>query len=249
MFDSIDRLDQEIINIQVLDHYYKDDLIRYDKYFLREDYEEQMKKFEQVLEQYEDEDDKLQVVEEIEDSACLDDVMETLVADLDIYSSLYKVPEVSIKDDEWELLFYTIGEYFLDLDLDYLFFDTMVDLNKWAIAKSMVYEEESISLQTYISSLRYLESDILTIGNIKELAGILGKEFKIDAISLVANRDGNFGMAKSFENLPVCEEMQEKINSTMPEEDDGNKTSIDTGSNVISFTKFKKRKVCIDIEG
>ena len=90
MFDNIDSLNQEIINVQVLDNYLKDGLIRFNKYFLREDYKYEMKKFEQVLSQFEEEDNDSFDDEDgyIEDPYTLDDVLEILVADLDIYECI-----------------------------------------------------------------------------------------------------------------------------------------------------------------
>ena len=177
MFDNIDSLNQEIINVQVLDNYLKDGLIRFNKYFLREDYKYEMKKFEQVLSQFEEEDNDSFDDEDgyIEDPYTLDDVLEILVADLDIYECIYKVPNISIENKEWEVLFDTIGAFYKEKDLDGFFMDDMIALNKYAIARSMVYEEESISLKTYINSLKYMESNILTINNIVEIAEKLGE--------------------------------------------------------------------------
>ena len=91
--------------------------------------------------------------------------------------------------------------------------DDMIALNKYAIARSMVYEEESISLKTYINSLKYMESNILTINNIVEIAEKLGEKFGIDALSLIANQDGSYGcIGKNLELFIVDDNSNDKTN-------------------------------------
>lgn len=242
----------------------KDGVIRSNKYFLREDYKYEMKKFEQVLSQFEEEDNDSFDDEDgyIEESYTLDDVLEILVADLDIYECIYKVPNISIENKEWEVFFDTIGAFYKERDLDGFFMDDMIVLNKYAIARSMVYEEESISLKTYISSLKYVESNILTINNIVEIAEKLGEKFGIDALSLIANEDGSYGcIGKNLTLFIIDNDSNDKTNEEVIKkqlEKNGYKV-VDTvgiigqekpnnhNSNVVSIDSAKRKSKVISI--
>ena len=94
---------------------------------------------------------------------------------------------------DYELLFATIANYYKDKEFSYSFADDMRYLNRMAIAKSMIYEDEHIELKTYISSLKYLESNVISLVNIVEIARDLSVVFGIDTFSLLANEDGSYG--------------------------------------------------------
>ena len=262
MFESIDSLKNDIINIQLLDLYFKDGGIRMEGMFFREDYIYEMEKLENLLSYYEnssllnDSDDDDQYLEE-ESEYTLDDVLELLVADLDIYSLIYKVPEVKIKNVEWELLFTTIANYYQQQEFSYFFMNDMVDLNKMAIAKAMVYEDDSIDLKTYISSLKYLESDVLSITNIVEITEKLGEVFGIDALSLIANEDGSFGCIGKGSELVILSgedtedldkvseqvkiDLEKKGYNTVATLDVNNEEKIKTEENVVDFSTYKAK--------
>lgn len=261
MFDVIDRLNLEIINIQILDNYLKDGCIRFDECFMRDDYKEEMQRLEKLVLPYED-DQSFDNNDYIEDDYTLDDVLEELVKELDIYSELYNIPEVSIENRVWEVFFETVGDFYIEHELDGFFMSDMIALNRYAICRAMVYEEKSISLKTYISSLKYIESDILSINNIIDIAERLERKFDIDALSLIANKDGSYGcLNKDFKLFIVNDEIdcldQEELKQLLEKDGYQIKTSLDVcedksyiinsyNENVIDFnlykTKVKKAK-------
>lgn len=214
MFESIDSLGEHILNIQLLDLYFKDGSIRMEDVFFNEDYIYQMQKTKNLLKCYKDngliedseyEDDELPTY-------TFDDVLERLINDLDLYSVIYKVPPVKIENVEWELLFATIANYYVNKEYSYNFMDDMIYLNQMVIARAMVYEEESISIETYIRSLKYIESDDLIIDDIIEIVARLGEVFGIDSLSLIVNKDGSYScVGKDMELLFIDDESDEDV--------------------------------------
>lgn len=263
MFEEIDSLNLEIVNVQVLDGYLKNGKIRFGDFFLRDDYKYQMNKFKNLLRSYEDNEKRLSVVDKeedtddgyIEEDYTLDDVLETLVADIDIYGLIYDMKEVEIDSGEWELFFETLGAYYIEQDLDGFFMGDMITLNKYAIARSLVYEEECIDLETYIKSLKYLESNIISINNIIEIAERIRETMSIDAVSILANDDGSYGCKNKNSSLfivdddidadkePVLKEYMEKNGYKVVDAVDVvEHEKIDTSSNVISFDRVKSKR-------
>lgn len=268
MLECFDSLNQEIINVQLLDLYFKNHGLRTETVFFTEDYLYQLERTENLLKYYENsgylDSQEVEAEKEEDYEYTLDDVLELLVADLDIYPFIYKVPRIDINNKEWELFFTTLADYYQKQEFSYFYMDDMIALNRMAIARSMVYEEESITLRTYISSLKYIESDVLSISNIKEMTKKLGEVFGIDALSLLVNKDGSYGcVGKDFqlmvledENQDVSEininqikqQLQEKgykisetleIPTTNDELNPENSSSID--NNVVDFKSYKMK--------
>lgn len=212
MLECFDSLNQEIINVQLLDLYFKNNELRTETVFFTEDYLYQLERTENLLKYYENSGYlDSQKVEDENYEYTLDDVLELLVADLDLYPFIYKVPTVKINNTEWELFFTTLANYYQKQEFSYFYMDDMIALNRMAIARSMIYEEENITLQTYISSLKYIESDVISISNIKEMAKKLEEVFGIDALSLLVNKDGSCGcVGKDFQLLVLEDENQDK---------------------------------------
>lgn len=268
MLECFDSLNQEIINVQLLDLYFKNNELRTETVFFTEDYLYQLERTENLLKYYENssylDSQEVEAEEEEDYEYTLDDVLELLVADLDLYPFIYKVPTVEISNTEWELFFTTLANYYKKHEFIHFYMDDMRELNRMAIARSMVYEEESITLKTYISSLKYIESDVVTISNIKEMAEKLGEVFGIDAFSLLVNLDGSYGcVGKDFQlcifdeedkdttelsSNQIKQQLQEKgykISETleMPTTNDEvnpeNSSSID--NNVVDFKSYKMK--------
>lgn len=245
MFYSIDRLNLEVINIQVFDNYLRNGCILFDEYFMREDYKTEMKKFKNLLKNYEEEYDNEYTDDE---EYTLDDILELLVYDFDTYATLYNIPEVSIDNKEWKLFFETIGNYYIERKLDDFFMNDMVELNRYAISKAMVYEDEVISLKTYISSLKYIESDILSINNIIDIVERLEKKFDIDALPLIANKDGSYGcLNKDFKLFIVEDETdcldQEVLKQLLKNDGYQIKDSLDVVEDKCSILNSSNEKV------
>lgn len=200
-YNVVEKLDFEIVNVQISDNYLKNGKIRLSDYFTIKD----------VLTESDiiaDTISKMKCKENIDDeynerfshSYSIDGILELLVSDLSAYSVLYKVPPIKISNVEWELLFYELGKYYHNRDIDGFFIEDITYLNKMAISKAMVYEDDAISLETYIWSLRYLESNIITEGNLEDIASQLSTVFGIDALSLIKNETGKIGcLNKSFD--------------------------------------------------
>lgn len=185
-----ERLEEEVYTIQIIDEYFKNGKLRSDEEFFRDGVDISEFADESLYNEYMDVDES--GYKDYEDT--IEDVMDILVSDLEIYNILYKMPQLSISNDEWDLFFDTTYEYYKSHNLDEFYFTDMVDLNRFAIAKSLVYEQESISLDTYISSLKYMESDVLYINNIKDIISIFEEIFdRKDLLDLIKNSDGSFG--------------------------------------------------------
>ena len=129
----------------------------------------------------------------------------------------------------------------------------MIELNRYAMARSLVYEEDCISLDTYIKSLKYIESNIISINSIIEIAERIREILCIDAVAILANEDGSYGCKNKDANLFIVDEdinEEEHIRNYI--ESKGYKV-IDTkeiveqeksitDDNVISFDSIKSKK-------
>ena len=210
MFGTIESLMEPVVNVQLLDLYFKDNGIKTHEMFYRDEYVYDLEKNKGLLNYYKksgkiEEDDDLEIY-------TFNDVLEILVNDFDTYSYMYKVPPINMENVEWELLFATIANYYKDKEFSYSFADDMRYLNRMVIAKSMIYEDECIDLKTYISSLKYLESNVISLVNIVEIARDLSVVFGIDTFSLLANEDGSYGcIGKCAELVFVDGEDQETL--------------------------------------
>lgn len=250
MFGTIESLMEPVVNVQLLDLYFKDNGIKTHEMFYRDEYVYDLEKNKGLFNYYE----KSGKIEEDDDDLetyTFNDVLEILVNDFDTYSYIYKVPPIKMENVEWELLFATIANYYKDKSFSYSFADDMRYLNRMAIAKSMIYEDEHIELKTYISSLKYLESNVISLVNIVEIAKDLSDIFGIDTFSLLANEDGSYGCRgmgselvfvdgedqESLEKATekISKELKEKgfnitqkleVNKKIEEEEKGNVVSI-----------------------
>ena len=197
MIEEIDSLELEIINVQALDGYLKDGMIRNGSYFHRPEYKYDMEKYKNLFKPYEIAN-RFTVVgkeqeEDVDDEYTFDDVLKELTASIDIYNIIYNLNEVVVDNKEWELFFETICDYYCEHGLENFFMEDMLALNRYALARSLVYEDECIDLETYIKSFKYIESNILSINNIVELAEKVSEVLSIDAVAILANEDGSFG--------------------------------------------------------
>ena len=260
MFGQIDSLNMEVINVQIFDGYLKNGEIRFDNFFMRDDYKYEMKKYKNLIKNYSD-----NLIKSIADSAdedgyidddyTLDDVLEMLVEELNVYGIIYDVKEVAIDNEEWELFFEAIGKYYIEHDLDGFFMSDMIKLNRYAIARSLVYEEECIDLETYIKSLKYLESNILSINNVIEIAEKIKEVLSVDTTGILVNDDGSYGIKnKGASLLLIDDDVKFDENETMKEFMRKNGYSVVTtlevvenrpnynDNNVISFDAIKSKK-------
>lgn len=169
MLDIFDRLFFEVIKVQMLHSTKNQNTIYLDSCFMRKDTEI----IENLLEDYD--------VEELkeEETLSLDEVLELLVADLEVFPLLYQLPKVTIQNDEWDFFFQTLFSYYQQLKSVHFFLEDMESLNRYAISKAMI-DQEDINLSTYINSLIYLDSEVIYPSNIRQLKDILQKEFPIN---------------------------------------------------------------------
>lgn len=266
MFDSIDSLYHEIINVQLLDLYFIDDKVKTHTEYFNDEYIYEMNRMSGLLKYYEDnnliDDDSFETSEN--EGYTLDEVLELLVADIDIYSLIYRIPGINISDVEWELLFATIANYYKDKDYSYNFMDDMVVLNKMALARAMVYEEREITIESYLKSLKYIESDIVPISDIVEISRKLSDAFSIDVTSMLVNQKGEYGCIGKGAQLLIFDDSDEeefekdikliekklnengyKINNIVSiNEDNSNKDSIYPNSscdNIVDIKTYKKK--------
>lgn len=204
IFDSsivacIDKLTFQFVLIQVVDNYFNNGRLVLDDEFLSDSYLSMQRDilqddFQEIMEDDNSNDDELEYT--------LDDVLEKLVFDIDIYSELYNLPKFTITNNEWDKLFDTLANFYANKDLDSEFMTDMIELNRMTIARSMIYHDDTITLLSYIKSLKYIESDMLTIKNILDITKELEDEFeRDDFLKLLENKDESFGNFNTIEYL------------------------------------------------
>lgn len=253
-YNVVETLDFEIVNVQILDNYFKNGKIRLSDYFVESDVLTESDSIEDTISKMKCKKDiDKEYDERFSHGFSIDDILELLVSDLDVYSLLYKVPPIKISNVEWELLFYELGNYYHSRDIDDFLLDDMIYLNKMAISKAMIYEDDEISLETYIWSLRYLESNIITERNLEDIASQLSSTFGIDALSLIKNETGKIGcLNKTFDfelNAISKDEMVEtlinngyKIEESNIKEENGKPMCYKPKQKVIKFGDYANSK-------
>lgn len=217
-YNVVETLDLEIVNIQILDNYLKNGKIRLADSFLAED---TIKESNSII----DKSNKMRYIKDIDDEYnsrfdycyTVDDILELLISDIDAYSLLYKVPPINLSNTEWELLFYSLAKYYHSEKLDNFFIEDMIELNKMTIAKAMVYEDKEILLNTYIWSLRYIISDIITEKDLEDIASQLSDTFGIDAINLVKNEIGEISYPNKNLEISLDDVSNESLRSYLIE--------------------------------
>lgn len=85
-----------------------------------------------------------------------EETMEQIVYEYDIYRKLYKLPEMSIKNREWDILFDTIYEALAEQQAENKFYKYMSFLNRYVLAASLVHQEKRITIYSYMGELSML---------------------------------------------------------------------------------------------
>lgn len=185
--------------------------------------------------------------EENENQDIYEEANEEILLDLELYNNIYHMPMLSVTNQEWDLFFKNLYSYYLEKDLLEVYLPDMVTLNRMAIAKSLINNQKQITLMTYISALKYMESEVIEISDILEMIKGLEVTFGMENLEeLVQNADGSYGnYGKEFtydlegmerlEAYFISENIKETANHSFSEEQ--------LGENVISFQKYlSKRK-------
>lgn len=178
MYEVIERLDYEIINIQLIDNP-ENRKIYLDTCFMNPDVnlDEELANNDYI------ENNIINTEEEDFKECKLTEVMELLVEDFDLYHFIYNMPKVTITNEEWDLFFTTVFQYYEKLDINPFFLHDMIELNRYAIAFALVYGKD-INLDAYMSALKYITSDVMFPSNIIEITEGLDNKLKTDASSI-----------------------------------------------------------------
>ena len=179
MFEVVDRIDYEIINVQLIDNpenkkIYLDTCFMKQNISLNDGF---------TNNNYIENDIRNSQIEEDFAECSLDEVMRLLVEDLDLYNFIYDMPKITIENEEWDLFFTTVFQYYEKLDLNPFFLHDMIDLNRYAIALALVYGKD-VSLDIYMNACKYISSDVIYSSNIIEIMDILDNKFKKDISSI-----------------------------------------------------------------
>lgn len=86
-----------------------------------------------------------------------EEAMERIVYEYDIYSMIYKLPEMSITNREWDILFDTIYDELVKKQAESKFYKYMSFLNRYVFASSLVHGDKKITVYSYIRELKMLQ--------------------------------------------------------------------------------------------
>ncbi len=253
MFMYVDSLYEEIVKVQVCDNYYLNGQIRTDEHFYSSKFIADTNKFANLSKCYEDNDDGDYFEEDKYYSA--DEVLEGLVNSLHMYEYVYVLKGINISNEEWDILFDILENYYLEKEFTDDFIPDMVNLNKLAVARALVYDKV-LDLETYIESLKYLESNDISMDDIIGIIKKLGEESDKDFMPLITNDDGSYGCLNT--NTDVLIVKNDTDVDTVKKLLEGNGLGIDQiikvsdtvekvpqktkhpGEKIVNFSKYKK---------
>lgn len=251
-------LTEELVVVQVLDGI-SSEKIRLDDAFFSDSYRSwvQSKKLPSINRKLqivkEIEDDYLDEEESIEENQTLyDETNEEMLLDLELYNDIYQMPMFMMTNKEWDLFFKEMYSYYLEKGLLEEYLPDMVTLNRMAIAKSLIENQEVMTLTTYISALKYMESEVIEISNILEIIERLEGAFQMQNLkALIQNANGSYGnYGKEFqiplENVGGMEAYfpQEGVKEITLQDDCPKIPQEELDNKVVSFQKYleKRRK-------
>lgn len=174
-----------------------------------------------------------------------DETNEEMLLDLEFYNDIYQLPIFMVTNREWNLFFKEMCSYYFGKGLREVYLPDMVTLNKMAIAKSLIDNQEEITLSTYICALKYMESEVISISEILEVIERLEVTFEMKNLKeLIRNADGSYGNYNKKFTIPIegVENMDAYFFQDGVEEiivDDGSKMSDkEVEDNIVSFQKY-----------
>lgn len=87
----------------------------------------------------------------------LDQVQEIITTILSYYEELYNFSSEKIKDNEWDLLFNSVYDFYKKNDMEEFFYTDMSKLNKLSISIALLAERDLL-ITDYISAIEYLNN-------------------------------------------------------------------------------------------
>lgn len=242
-------LTEELIVVQTLDGVSSEEL-RLDDEFFSDSYKNWLqlkkrkghsKKF-QLVKDSSGDDSK-----EDESHDIYEETNEEMLMDLELYNNIYHMPMLSITNQEWDLFFQELYTYYSEKNLLEIYVSDMVTLNRMALAKSLTNHQKEIALTTYISALKYMESEVVEISDILEMIKRLEITFGMKNLEeLVQNADGSYGnYGKAFLGNMEGLEAYFSPEDTLEEiSNDSYSESLkeELGENVVSFQKYLSKK-------
>jgi hypothetical protein len=92
------------------------------------------------------------------------ETMIQIVREVDAYCIAYKLPPLTIKNKEWDCLFDTLYEKFIEKGIESKFYVSMSEIGRFVFAKILINNSKDIKIEDFINNINYLE----TIGINKE---------------------------------------------------------------------------------
>jgi len=91
-------------------------------------------------------------------------VQERITADLVEYQSIYNLPDIDINPKEWDMLFDTIYNLYIDMDRTKYFYQDVAKLNRFAISYVLLNDISYIGINSYIDTVDYLTKELTEYG-------------------------------------------------------------------------------------
>ncbi len=199
-YESIDSLNLEVITVQLYDEYFKNGYLMFDSVFLNQQQKNQNQELAKIYKYIEKQNKHCQTTTD-QEYFYMTDFINFLDEDVYIYSNIYNIPKYDVNYSTKLKFFNTIAEYYLSNN-DGDFCDDMETLNNLVIARSLVYNLKSVTIDDYIASLKYCP--LLTSLSSTDIVKIVDKlsiSFNTNGLALIANNDGSYGKVVDIDFL------------------------------------------------
>jgi len=95
-----------------------------------------------------------------------EETMIELVEQLEVYKLVYKLPPLTISNQDWDEIFNVMYDLFKDKEIEELFYAYMDYLLRIVLATSLVNKDEEINKQSFIDCLHWLAYEYLNDNDI-----------------------------------------------------------------------------------
>lgn len=122
-------------------------------------------------------EDKLEVIDNsfLNKEAAINQV----VAEIECYTLVYKLPMLDLSDTAWDRLFDTIYDLFLSRELVDMYYDALSDLVRQVLAKALLDKEAVITIDNFIANIDILKSYDLSDDDIEYVKDELSLDLKV----------------------------------------------------------------------
>ena len=122
-------------------------------------------------------EDKLEVIDNsfLNKEAAINQV----VAEIECYTLVYKLPMLDLSDTTWDRLFDTIYDLFASRELVDMYYEALSNLVRQVLAKALLDQDEVITIENFIASISFLKDYGLSDDDIKCIEDELALDLKI----------------------------------------------------------------------